>query len=92
MPSTLRRKEAVRLISLCTVLTDQPVKSGSPEDAEETRIDSRQRRSVKKSVLVNKRYRAAQSQLIWDLKSEVDCSTLLVDILMVHCPPQSLTG
>ena len=55
MPSTLRRKEAVRLISLCTVLTDQPVNSGSTEDAEETRINLRQRRSVKKSVLVNKR-------------------------------------
>ena len=37
-----------------------------------------------------KEYRAAQSQLIWDLKLEVDCSTPLVDILMVHGPHASL--
>ena len=43
------------LMPLCTVLTDHPVNSGSTEDAEETRICLRQRRSVKKSVLVNKR-------------------------------------
>ena len=47
------------LHSLCGVLhevsvTHQSVLSGYTEDAEETRIDLRQRRSVKKSVLVKK--------------------------------------
>ena len=48
---TLRREREC----LGGVLTEQPVLSGPGINAEEARIILQQRRSVKKSVLVNKR-------------------------------------